>query len=336
MRMGSSEGLDWLKELGLPKPYYRTRFGAAYLGDAKVLMEKIPSDSVDLIVTSPPFALRRKKEYGNVDAAIYVDWFRPFGREFYRILKPKGSLVIDIGGSWNEGEPTRSLYQYELLIDLARLGLRLCQEFFWYNPARLPSPAEWVNVRRIRVKDAVDPIWWLAKTPFPKADNKQVLKKYSESMMQLLVNGYKAKLRPSGHDISSKFNRDRGGAIPPNLLIIANTESNSWYLRACAKAGVTPNPARFPRRLPEFFVKFLSDEGDLVLDPFAGSNVTGEVAESMKRRWLAFELVREYLEGSRFRFEEPQGRNNGKSSPRRVRSQDRANKESKTSKLFVE
>src|SRR5256886_15289633 len=212
MRMGGSEGLNWLKELGLPKPYYRTRFGAAYLGDARVLMAEMPSDSVDLIVTSPPFALRRKKEYGNVDAAIYVDWFRPFGKEFLRILKPDGSLVIDIGGSWNQGEPTRSLYQYELLIDLARLGFRLCQEFFWYNPARLPSPAEWVNVRRIRVKDAVDCIWWLAKSPFPKADNRAVLRPYSESMRLLLSRGVTHARRPSGHEITQNFERDNSGS----------------------------------------------------------------------------------------------------------------------------
>jgi len=167
-------------------------------------------------------------------------------------------------------------------------------------------------VRRIRVKDAVDPIWRFAKTPFPKADNKRVLKKYSESMMQLLANGYKAKLRPSGHDISGKFKRDRGGAIPPNLLTIANTESNSWYLRACAKAGLKPNPARFPAKLPEFFVKFLSDPGSLVLDPLGGCNVTGEVAEALERRWLCFELVEEYLQGSRFRFERPSGEVGGK------------------------
>src|SRR3989442_14155362 len=147
---------DWVKDLGLIKPYYRTRFGAAFQGDAKVLMESMPDESVDLIVTSPPFALRRKKDYGNVDAAIYVEWFRPFGQEFKRILTDEGSLVIDIGGSWNEGKPTRSLYQYELVIDLVKMGLNLCQDFYWYNPARLPSPAEWVNVRRVRVKDAVD------------------------------------------------------------------------------------------------------------------------------------------------------------------------------------
>ncbi len=303
--MGSTSSMDWLDDLNLVKPYYRTRFGAAYVDDAKTLMARMPPECIDLILTSPPFALRRKKEYGNVDAAIYVDWFRPFGKEFLRILKPTGSLVIDIGGAWNEGEPTRSLYQYEMLLDLVKLGFKLCQEFFGYNPARLPSPAEWVNVRRIRVKDAVNHIWWLSKSAYPKADNTKVLRQYSDSMLQLLVNGYKPKLRPSGHDISGKFKQDRGGSIPPNLLTLANTESNSWYLRACARAGLKPHPARFPSKLPEFFIKFLTEPGSVVLDPFGGSNVTGEVAEALERRWICFELVEEYLKSSRFRFEKP-------------------------------
>jgi len=183
------------------------------------------------------------------------------------------------------------------------IGFHLAQEFFWWNPAKLPTPAEWVNVRRIRVKDAVNTVWWLSKTPWPKANNRNVLQPYSRSMHDLLENGYRPKLRPSGHDISSKFRRDNRGAIPPNLLRIANTESNSYYLRACQEAGIKPHPARYPAALPEFFIKLLTDEGDLVVDPFAGSNVTGEVCERLGRRWLAFETVEEYLRGSRFRFE---------------------------------
>src|SRR5438094_1210662 len=163
---------DWLGEMNLPEPYYETRFGAAYNGDARMLMKRMPAASVDLIMTSPPFGLRRKKEYGNVDPEVYIEWFRLFAEEFFRILKPRASLVIDIGGTWNEGEPTKSLYQYKLLLDLVSRGFKLCQEFFWYNPARLPTPAEWVTVRRIRVKDAVDPVWWLSKSAFRRADIK--------------------------------------------------------------------------------------------------------------------------------------------------------------------
>ena len=289
-------------------PFYKTGNGAAFLGDAlEVLSDKSLDGTVDLIMTSPPFALKRKKEYGNVEATEYVAWFLDFARVFHRVLKPRGSLVIDIGGAWTKGQPTRSLYQYELLIELCRIpGYRfhLAQEFFWYNPSRLPSPAEWVTVRRERVKDAVDCIWWLCKDPHPKASNLKVLQPYSESMEHLLKNGYKAKLRPSGHDISENFSKRNEGSIPPNLLQIANTESNSRYLRACRDKGLKPHPARFPSALPEFFIQMLTDPNDLVLDPFAGSNVTGEVCERLNRQWLAIDNVEEYLEASKFRFDE--------------------------------
>jgi|YNPNPStandDraft_1061719.scaffolds.fasta_scaffold12732_2 DNA modification methylase len=287
------------------KPYYTTRYGASYLGDSLGYLRQMDRDSVDLIITSPPFALERKKEYGNVDSREYVPWFMDFAVEFKRVLKQNGSLVIDIGGSWNKGQPTRSLYHFELVIALCKtLGFYLAQEFYWYNPSKLPSPAEWVTVRRVRVKDAVDPIWWLSKTPNPKASNRKILKPYSESMKKLLEEGYKAKLRPSGHDISDNFSKDNRGAIPPNLLILANTDSNSAYLRECREHNIKPHPARFPHGLPEFFIKFLTEPGDLVVDPFAGSNVTGEVAEGLGRHWLAFEMIEEYLRASKFRFPE--------------------------------
>lgn len=256
-------------------------------------------------MTSPPFALKRKKEYGNVHARDYVDWFLPFGEQMKRILKDDGSIVIDIGGTWNRGEPTRSLYHFKLVIALVEeLGLNLAQEFYWYNPSKLPSPAEWVTVRRMRVKDAVNTVWWLSKTPFPKATNRNILKPYSDSMKDLLKNGYHAKKRPSGHDISPKFKQDNGGAIPPNLIELANTDSNSYYLKSCRAAGIKPHPARFPHGLPEFFIKFLTEPEDIVLDPFAGSVVTGDVCEALNRRWLAFEVHEEYLRASKFRFPE--------------------------------
>ncbi|MEM4273644.1 MAG: site-specific DNA-methyltransferase [Candidatus Caldarchaeum sp.] len=286
------------------EPYYETYYGAAYLGDAVELIKLIDDKSVDLIITSPPFALNRKKEYGNVEPERYVSWFSPFAEEFRRVLAPRGSLVIHLGGSWSEGEPVKTLYTYELLLSLCKeYGFKLAQDFYWYNPAKLPSPAEWVTVRRVRVKDAVDFIWWLSQSSNPRADNKRVLKPYSESMLELFEKGYKPLLRPSGHDISSKFGKRNGGAIPPNIIIAANTSSNDRYLRLCREHGVKPNPARYPEKIPEFFIKFLTNEGDKVLDPFGGSNTTGYVAEKLGRRWMCFELREEYLRGSMFRFQ---------------------------------
>ena len=282
----------------------KTLFGRIILGDAvDVLSKKVKDKTVDLIVTSPPFGLVRKKQYGNIDADKYVDWFKPFGIEFKRVLKEKGSLVIDIGGAWISGQPTRNLYHFKLLIMLCEeLGFHLAQDYYWWNPSKLPTPAEWVTVRRVRVKDAINCIWWLSPSPWPKASNLRVLQPYSDSMKHLLRNGYKAKMRPSGHDISEKFSKDNRAAIPPNLLALANTESNSYYLRYCQEKSIKPHPARFPAGIPEYFVTMLSDPGDFIIDPFAGSCVTGEVCEKLKRKWICIDLIEDYLEGAKARF----------------------------------
>jgi site-specific DNA-methyltransferase (cytosine-N4-specific) len=286
------------------KPFFNTDKGEIYLGDSAGLMESvINKKSVDLIITSPPFGLVRKKEYGNENSVDYIQWFKQFADVFCRILKPDGSLVIDIGGAWNPGLPTRSLYHFELLIMLCHdYGFHLAQEFYWWNPAKLPTPAEWVTVRRIRVKDAINCIWWLSLSPFPKASNRRVLQPYSKSMRDLLENGYKPQKRPSGHDISNKFNNDNIGAIPPNLIALANTESNSQYQRYCREHNLPEHPARFPAGIPAYFIRMLTNKGNLVLDPFAGSCKTGEVAEKMGRRWVCFEMVSEYVEGAKGRF----------------------------------
>lgn len=283
--------------------FFTTDYGNMYFADSLDILCQMQDDSINLIMTSPPFGLVRKKEYGNVDSDKYLDWFRPFAEQFYRTLQPNGSLVIDIGGTWHKGEPTRSLYHFKLLIMLCEeYGFHLAQEFYWWNPSKLPTPAEWVNVRRIRVKDAVNTVWWLSKTPFPKASNTRILQPYSDSMIDLLKHGYTPKLRPSGHDISDKFSKDNGGSIPPNLLAIPNTESNSQYLRYCKSQNLKAHPARFPSELPEFFIRMLTDENDVVFDPFGGSCVTGEVSERLKRHWICCDTIEEYLRCAIGRF----------------------------------
>jgi site-specific DNA-methyltransferase (cytosine-N4-specific) len=288
--------------LRAPGAAYETAWGAAYLGDSLSILRLLPDKSIDLVFTSPPYALEFKKEYGNVSKTAYVSWLKPFGIEIRRVLKDSGSFVLNIGGSYNQGTPTRSLYHFKVLLMLCEeVGFSLAQECFWHNPAKLPAPAEWVNVRRQRIKDAVEYIWWLGKTDWPHANNARVLTEYSADMKRLLKRGYRPKLRPSGHNITDGF-VDRGGAIPSNLIERGNNESNSDYIRACQRAGHKPHPARFPRALPEFFIKFLTNEADIVLDPFAGSNMTGATAESLRRRWLSVEIKREYVRASRVRF----------------------------------
>jgi DNA modification methylase len=290
----------------LANPLYTTNYGAAYVGDSLLLLDSLEPDSIDLVLTSPPFALQRKKTYGNVEQEDYVDWLFEFCRKVYRILSPTGSFVLDLGGAYQSKRPVRSLYNYRILIKLCdELEFKLAEEFFWFNPAKLPSPIEWVNKRKIRAKDAVNTVWWLSKTDYPKANVSNVLVPYSDRMKKLQANPqkyYTPKVRPSGHDISKSFAIDNGGAIPSNLLEIPNTESNSSYIQICKSASITPHPARFPQKLPMFFIKFLTEEGDRVLDIFAGSNTTGFAAEELGRKWVAFEEEPTYLAASAFRF----------------------------------
>lgn len=286
-------------------PEYSTKLGKAYCGDCLDILKELPDKSIDLVLTSPPFALRRKKSYGNVSAEEYGDWFWPFAEEIARVLKTRGSFVLDIGGSWNKGVPTRTLYHFELLLRLCgEEGLfKLAQEFYWYNPAKMPAPAQWVTIKRIRVKDAVNPIWWLSKSDKPKASNKRVLKPYSKSMENLIKKGYNDGKRPSGHNVSKKWRKRQEGAIPPNVIIASNTRSNSKYLSACKEHGLEVHPARFVENVPEFFIKFLTTKGNIVLDPFGGSNVVGSVAERLKRKWISTEINMNYVVGSAFRFD---------------------------------
>jgi len=285
------------------RPIYETERGKCYSADALKFLPTLEDSSVDLVITSPPYALHFKKEYGNVDQREYVDWFLPFAREFKRILKADGSFVLNVGGAWTPGAPVRSLYHYRLLLALCDdVGFNLCQEFFWYNPAKMPAPAEWVNVRRIRVKDSVEYVFWLSESEFPQADNSKVLHEYSADMRRLMKRGVKNARRPSGHNIKATFAADKGGSIPPNLIECGSNESNSRYIKETKAAGRKIHPARFPAELPRFFIQFLTERGDLVLDPFAGSNTTGAVAERLGRRWIAVDKAQQYAEDSRTRF----------------------------------
>lgn len=286
-------------------PVYRTAKGSAYCGDSLTLLRSLRKGSVQAIITSPPYALLTKKAYGNEPQHKYVEWFLQFAPEFKRVLKPDGSLVVEIGGSWLPGQPARSIYQFELLVALVQqAGFQLIEDFYWFNRAKLPGPAQWVTIERIRAKDAVTPIWWLAPSSRPKADNRRVLKPYSEKQKWILVHGYNEGRRPSGHNIGSGFSVDNGGAIPPNFIEVANTRSNDPYQRYCRERGIKAHPARLPEEVPRFFVKFLTDPDDIVLDPFAGSNTTGWVAETLDRRWVSIDMDADYVEASVGRFQQ--------------------------------
>lgn len=317
---------------------YETDLGAAFCGDSLKVMKSRPfaarKGTVQLAFTSPPFPLNAKKSYGNLKGEEYIRWFAGFAPVLRDMVTDDGSIVIEIGNAWNQGEPTMSTDVLKAFLRFLERGdLHLCQEFIWYNPARLPSPVEWVNKERFRVKDAFTRVWWMSPTPRPKADNRKVLREYSPSMKRLIESGkYNAGPRPSEHTIGeTSFFTDNSGAIPPNvggaeavpsldamitpkafsdyleqttnLLKAANTLSTDGYRKFCVERNAPVHPARMPSSLVEFFVKFLTDDGDTVLDPFAGSNTTGAVAQSLNRRWLSIEADWTYAAHSIGRFD---------------------------------
>jgi DNA modification methylase len=299
---------------------YRTGLGRLLQGKVEDALDhdlRKVRGKVDLIFTSPPFPLNRKKKYGNLTGDDYIKWLASLAPRLTELLSPTGSIVIELGNAWEPGRPVMSLLSLRALMEFLDRGeLSLCQEFVCHNPARLPSPAQWVNVERIRVKDSYTHVWWMAATDFPKANNRGVLTEYSPSMNKLLERkSYNSGKRPSGFDISPKaFLKDNGGAIPPNvinveeaaaesLLVLSNTTSTDPYSVYCRENGLTAHPARMPAGLPRFFINFLTEPGDLVLDPFGGSNMTGAVAEELKRKWITIEPETDYVEGSRGRFQ---------------------------------
>jgi hypothetical protein len=298
---------------------YSTEYGQALQGLAEdVLADKAVQHAlrgkVQLIFTSPPFPLNTKKRYGNLTGQDYIDWLSGFAGTFRDVLTPDGSVVMELGNAWEPGRPVMSTLALRALLAFQDAGdLRLCQQFICSNPARLPSPAQWVTIERIRVKDSYTHVWWLSPTDRPKADNRRVLTPYGKRMRRLLVSGdYNSGKRPSEHLIGAdSFLHDNGGAIPPSVLTFPNTSSADAYLRYCRKEGLIPHPARMPIQLADFFIRLTTEPGDLVLDPFAGSNTTGQAAESLKRSWVAIEPSAEYLRGSLGRFETVTLKGNG-------------------------
>jgi hypothetical protein len=310
---------------------YRAHGGAYYVGDSKMVLTSKPfkrlAGKVQLILTSPPYPLNEKKSYGNLTGEKYLKWVESLATVFSDLLSDDGSIVMELGNSWEPNRPVQSLLALEALLAFTKAqgaGLRLIQQFVCYNPSRLPSPASWVTVRPLRTVDSFTHVWWLAKTDYPKADNRKVLRPYSDAMKSLLKRGsYNSGARPSEHHVSEKgFLNDRGGSIPhnffelepmecdrpvrlPNAFSLSNTASTDFFHRACREREIVPHPARMPTGLASFFIEYLTDRGDLVLDPFGGSNTTGYAAALSSRRWVAIDAQQDYVEQSKLRFLDP-------------------------------
>ena len=302
---------------------YRTKLGRMLEGRVEDAFDHSSlrrlRGKVNLIFTSPPFPLVTKKRYGNKSGDEYLDWLRTLAPLLGDLLTPDGSIVLELGNAWVEGSPVMSTLPLEALLAFKKAGqFHLCQHIICHNPARLPSPAQWVNVKRARLKDAYTHVWWMARTKEPQADNRKVLLPYSNDMKSLLrTQHYNAGRRPSGHVISeSGFLTDHGGSIaanvvegeaveqriPRSLLRFSGTRWDANYRQYCLDHDLEIHPARMQMPLAAFFIQFLTKRRAMVVDPFAGSNTTGSAAEMLGRRWLSIEVNSKYVKGSKGRF----------------------------------
>lgn len=251
-----------------------------FLGDSKSILKKIPDNSVDLIVTSPPYADQRKGTYGGIHPDKYVDWFLPITNELLRVLKPSGTFILNIKEKVVEGE--RSTYVMELIIEMRKQGWLWTEEFIWHK--KNCYPGKWPN----RFRDA-----WERLLQFNK-DKK--FNMYQEEVMVPMGDWAKTRLKNLsdtdkirdnskvgsgfGKNISNWLMRDK--AFPTNVLHLATECSNKNH------------SASFPEQLPEWFIKLFTKEEDIVLDPFMGSGTTVFVAKRMKRHSIGIDIVPEY------------------------------------------
>ena len=286
------------------RPRYKTRSGKAYAGDAMELIKHIPDGSISLIVTSPPYALKNGKKYGNVDSMAYVRWFMPFVDEFYRVLREDGNLVLSIGRDMTIGTLAESPWNFKLFAELRENEkFYLKGEFAWAGPTPSSVPEEWIRVKRVGIKDAVNYVWWFTKNSRFNYGRKNALSPYISKVMRTIERRKYAELRSVEYNADGPVLRDYRYSVLIKFLTVGDRESDRRYVEACRNHNVKAHPARYPLRLPEFFIKYLTERGDVVLDPFAGSNTTGEAAEGIGRLWIAFEINSEYLDGSMFRFD---------------------------------
>lgn len=262
---------------------------------------RIEPGSVDLVLTSPPYDIETSKQYGGKRGREYEDWLVARVAAWQAMIADTGSIVLNLGDAWMPGVPSMSIYQERILLRIVdELGLHLAERLYWHNPAKLPTPASYVTVRRVRVTPAVEQVYWFAKDPDRcYGNNRNVLRPYSEAMRRTIARGgTNTGVRPSGYVMNEQsFTADNGGSIPHNIIVASNTASNDGYSAACRERGLPIHPARFPAELARFVIGLTTEPGDVVYDPCAGSLTTMAVAMAMGRRAIATEMHREYLAG---------------------------------------
>lgn len=253
-----------------------------FLGDSRKVLKKLPDNSVDLIVTSPPYADQRKETYGGINHRKYVEWFLPITKELLRVLKPTGTFILNIKEKVVDGE--RSTYVMELIIEMRKQGWLWTEEFIWHKKNSVPG--KWPN----RFRDS-----WERLLQFNK-DKK--FNMYQDEVMVPMGDWAKSRLKNLSDTDKKRDNSKVGSGFGKNISNWLTREKAypSNVLHLATECGNKKHSAAFPEELPEWFIKLFSKEHDVVLDPFMGSGTTIFIANRMKRNSIGIEIVREYYE----------------------------------------
>ena len=292
---------------GVLMTVFETDNGTAVWAEFQTGLGLLEDGTVQAMISSPPYPIIKGRKYGTFTPEQCINLIE----EMFRGIKPKlrsdGSCILNLADVWEQGRPTRSLYQEELLLKLVKEhGFFLADRFTWINPSK-PACTDWVTKRRERVRSSTETFYWLSPSPHPKADNRRVLIPYGETMKRTLTRGGDARApRPSGHGhTGASYTTDNGGAIPPNFFNAPNSVSNSAYHRYCREMRLPLHPARFPGcGVLDFFVNLTTDVGDLVVDPCGGSQQIAEACERLGRRWVSIDKNLDYIRGGESYFKQ--------------------------------
>jgi DNA modification methylase len=277
----------------------RDELGEILWAEALSAMGHIEGGSVNAIVTSPPFPLNRQRDYGGWASDRWMDLALRHIAAMKPLLAGDGSMVLNLSDVYIRGIPVLNPYQENLVGQMRRTGWNLCGKFFHINPAK-PKATPWVTKSRERIANAVETYYWFSPRPHCKANNRNVLEPYSDRFQRTLAAGGEFRAAECGARQSSpglRYKVNNFGRIPHNFFVCAHEGPRSAYSRYCASHGLPRHPAIMPRQIAEFCVKFLTDAGDLLYDPFGGSLVLPAACKKFGRRYTSSEKCHEYIRG---------------------------------------
>ena len=291
---------------------YATDLGMALWGNCKnVFSGDMSENLISLVLTSPPYPLKRPRAYGNAPASEYVDWLCSAIEPLLKNLQSGGSICLNLGNDiFISGTPARSTYLERLVIAFEdRFGLYKMDMIPWVNPCKPPGPMQWASKTRQQLNAGWEPIYWFTNDPkHCQSNNNRIIEAHSEAHLAFVQNGGVKQRRVNSDGAyylkEGAYSKSTEGKIPRNVISLShNCADQRQYKIAARSAGLQAHGAAFPVVLAEKLISFLTKKGDLVVDPFAGSTTTGKAAEKLGRRWIASDIVYDYVVGSALRFE---------------------------------